>query len=381
MKKVLHPQASLRASRTFRPERGPDSGNAARAGGGATQPAVCLATLAAAWIAGLGQPNAAPAGERLQFAVAPGSSLTKRFETSFHLRILDPEASSAELPGEADRPTYPQETDVTTKELLRVTDRYLECAPAGPLAIERSYLEWKLGDSSGDIAGPEGVGTLLTDCTVRFTRLPDESWRREALTLSDPARDEPGALEKLAAELDFVALLPAAEVSIGSSWDVPVLRVENLVAPGLELRRVLGLDAPSLLASLGELSADALPPVLRCTLASVDRDGERGLATITLALAFHAPLTPTPAAREALGRQIGGGASFDIQSFTHDLELAAHGELVWDLGAGHFHSFELAFAIDLTRAWQATLTHAEESSHLSTRERFHVDLSTRASLE
>jgi hypothetical protein len=229
-------------------------------------------------------------------------------------------------------PEYPEESDVATNQLLRVTDRYGESLSSGPLGIERTYLEWKLADAGGEIAGPEGVGALLADCTVRFDRAPGESWRRAAVTLSERARGEAIALEKLAPELDFAALLPEGDVSPGATWEVPLERVDSLLTPGLDAVRVLGLDTTSLLASLGELPPGVHAPSLLCTYASNDRVDEHDVATIRLSIAVTAAVSPSPAARKELARQISGGASLTVESFTHELRSGPPA-----LGPRHHH--------------------------------------------
>jgi hypothetical protein len=318
--------------------------------------------------------------ERLHFAVTPGTTLDKRFETSFHMRVEDLLAAS-ESGVEGATPSYPQATDVATHELLRVTDRYGECAPSGPLGIERAYLEWKLDDTTGEIAGPEGVGALLAGCTVRFERGQQESWRREAVTLTDRAREEGVMLEKLAPELDFAVLLPAGEVSPGDAWEVPLERVDSLATPGLDAVRALGLETTSLLASLGELPAGEPAPALVCTYKASARAGDHQLATILLALEYGATLSPSHDAREDLARQISGGASLAVESFTHELSLVVTGELVWDLDEAHYHSLDLDLHLELVRAWRATLAAQAGAAPISTRERYLVEIRTRASIE
>lgn len=290
-----------------------------------------------------------PAAVRVKFAPAEGTSLEKTFENKGTLTL-----SSYELKGAPSAPEM--EMTLTTNQKIVVTDEYVEVKDGRPKKLKRSF-----DDLAGDSAASMKVNmmgqthendqnfkmeSVLEGKKVAFT------WNDESSSFDkafDPAEENKELLEGLAEDMDLRSLLPEGEVKEGDAWQPDLKQLRHLFAPGGSLALVPeAADANSMkmgseMSALSDAIGDNLEGEAKATLVSVaDVDGV-SCATIHIELKVHAAADLTDATRKMLEENDPppGVESIEIDHVDMNFKFEGEGDLVWDVAAGHFKSFEM----------------------------------------
>ena len=142
-----------------------------------------------------------------------------------------------------------------------------------------------------------------------------------------------------------------AGVAEGESWDLDPKDFGSVLAPGGDLKiKEKGADEGSD-QSLGKEIRKNLDGKAHATWKGVREEGGKKLGTIALT----ADLV-SEGEFESKG---------EMEGKTHfKLKLTLEGELVWDLAAGHFHSFQAGGKVQLDTAATATVKMGDQSAEM-----------------
>ncbi|MBM3986813.1 MAG: hypothetical protein FJ294_02510 [Planctomycetes bacterium] len=308
---------------------------------------------------------AAPRADELRFAPADGDEAQMMYSFEASLGIGD---MSLSVDGQDLSAQVPLD-DLAGKLALElgVVDRFLETRDGRPLRFERRYMasssNLELAESKlarTDLFGVDGE-TIVFEWS--------KSQGAYVLAFKDGTGDE-SRLELLSADMHLRSLLPGRELEVGATWQ---LEPQALV-PAL----LLGYDAATLGATAGgeqglAQSAEALAPLLdgllagfraRCEyVGSREQDG-RKLAEMKLAIESDGELDLRDALRGLLTEQDSlGELDLEVRSATGQLGVRGTGSLLWDLDAGHAHSFELDGDIELVARLDAALSDEQGGEH------------------
>jgi hypothetical protein len=150
-------------------------------------------------------------------------------------------------------------------------------------------------------------------------------------------------LQLLNPDMDYRSLLPPGTVSKGDAWTIGADDLLQALAPGMDLR--------SAAASGLEINGKAIPPAGISLLDKVLKTSE-----VSGKYAGVAEVDGVEVAQIDITGKLAGTTGFDPSDFidsvegtvlepgswvTLVLDLKLDGTLSWDVGAGHFASFEL----------------------------------------
>lgn len=286
---------------------------------------------------------------RLRFSVAEGTSLTKTFENKATLSL-----ENQVIEGMSGSSAPEIEMSMVMNQHVVVTDEYVKMGDGVPTRLVRTY-----DDLGGDVTANQKM-ELMGQRNEREQNMRSKSaltgrkvlfaWDSEknAFTKSfQPEDDEPALLAGLQEDMDLRALLPRGEVAPGDTWDVDLKDFHSVMMPGGNVSLVPETtDAESMKMggggqSLSQLIGPELTGSVRATLASVKEIEGVPCARIDLEVQLHSQVDMTESARKAVEE---GEAPDGIEIAKIDVEFAldGKGELVWDLSAGHFRTFELS---------------------------------------
>jgi len=272
------------------------------------------------------------APDQPRFAVEEKTSLAKTFESTFHLAStsfqLTIEGHDEPMPGIGEL-----ELTMDSTERIEVTDRYLATDDGRPVRLQRTFDKLE-GTDRRRVKGHGGEDqdesveqeSPLEGRSVLFTWNEDGS--RFDASFAEGKGDE-SLLEELSEDMDFRALLPEAKVAEGDRWDVDAKVFDAVLSPGGDLKL-----AASRSADEEDDDSGKIDKALRKNLAGkgqavwkgVREEEERkvGVIAITAELTSEGEVES-----EAEGGKIGFKAAMEVE-----------GELLWDLAAGHFRSFQ-----------------------------------------
>jgi len=296
-----------------------------------------------------------PTREELRFSPASDTEVTKTF-------VIHGNWSSDEVTLDV---SDGRDADIMIEaewtRSVEVTDTYVSASEGRPTELRRTFeeigdeLQYELeveADGFEFSEAPSGERTSeLTGEIVSFTWDDEDESYRVAFVDEDADED---LLENLVEDMDLRALLPEDEVAEGDRWEPDAAAVAALFLPGGDLSfetdvasdgtppeiLIAGL-APALLTDLdlliGTLDDGEVKAVYSGTR---EEDGER-LAVIELEVEFETSRDVSEvmqAMLEPLSEELPG-----IELERADLEFTFEGEgrLLWNLSAGHVHSFEL----------------------------------------
>lgn len=294
-----------------------------------------------------------------KFSVEEKTTLSKTFETrmklgSKEIRIF--------VEGR-DEPLHPPgDIHVSVEDTTRieVTDEYLEMGKGRPAKLKRTFD--KLQEKVLQTAGSENNGSeddregdhekkeesALEGKTVLFT-WNDDSGAFAATFPKDGG--DPGLLEDLTEDMDFRSLLPKGKVAEDEGWDVDAKTFDAVIDPGGDLKlKDKDADEDSD-EHVGKEIRKHLTGKAHATWKGVREEGGVKVG----AIAISADLTSEGDA-ESKG---------EMKGKTHfQLKMEVEGELLWDLAAGHFHSFQATGKVELVTTSRAKVTIDEKTTEL-----------------
>lgn len=308
---------------------------------------------------------ASPRAERMSFAPADGSEAAMKYALAAGLSVGD---MSITVDGQDLSAQFPLD-DLAGKLALEleVADTFLGTREGRPLRFQRRYIasasSLELADTKSaraDIFGVDGE-TIVFEWS--------KSQGAYVLAFEDGTGDE-AKLELLSADLHLRSLLPERELEPGATWELE----PSALVPAL----LLGYDVATLGAAAGgeqgfAESADELAPLVdgllagfkaRCEYVGARESDGRKLAEVKLTLDSEGELDLRDALRQALDVESGlGDFDLDVRTATGKLRVRGKGTLLWDLGAGHAHSFALESDMELLASLDAAFADEQGGEH------------------
>lgn len=295
------------------------------------------------------------AGEKLAFQPSAGATVTKTFTIGgdFALDELSLIVNGQDVGGMIG------ELALSLKQENRyeITDTYKAVAGGRPTELLRTFdalssrMTMELTPAPDELPEFESA-SALEGKTVAFR------WDEEKQTYERSFTGEGGdeaLLEKLEEDMDLRVFLPEGEKDENESWTIELARLESIVMPGGNLS-LLPTDAQmdeegmkvfeEIFAGFGEEIADLLDGACTCTYKGAREEGGARLAEIAIELEVATTLDLSEVLDKAIRAAIDQSGAGEMVEFTLDtadlnLDFDGAGTLLWDLGAGRVHSFQL----------------------------------------
>jgi hypothetical protein len=293
---------------------------------------------------------------KVRFAPAEGSSAVKTFE---HKAEFSLDNMAVTLNGQ-EAPAMPEmDMTMTSNQKVVVTDEYVANRDGAPKKLRRRFDE--LGNDTAMSMKMEMMGQTqnsdnnvkakseLSGKTVVFTWDEDAKEYKKAF---DPAEENAELLEDLSEDMDLRALLPQTEVAEGDEWDIDVKDLGSVLAPGGNLALVpeesgqdaMGMGSMSGMGSLSDWLGEMLEGTAKGKLVATRQVDGAQIAVIKITTKIHGSKDMTEMVSEAMEKAElpPGAGDIEIDHMDVEFKMEGEGELLWNLTAGHMHSFELS---------------------------------------
>ncbi len=291
-----------------------------------------------------------PAATRIKFAPAEGSSVTKTFENKASLTL-----DSYTMSGAGTQPDM--EMTLTTGQKIVVTDEYVSIKDGAPKKLARTFDEMG-GDSSMSMKMSVMGQTHENSQNMRMKsdllgKKVTFKWNAETSEYEkafDPEEEKVDLLKELVEDMDFRALLPQTEVAEGDSWDPDVSKLRYVFSPGGSLSMVPeNADESSLKMSGSEMNTmsnaigDKLEGEVKAKFTGMKEVDGVNCALIHVTFKVHSAADMTEEVRKMLdkGDLPPNVESLEVDHLDIEFKFEGEGDLAWDVGGGHFKSFEL----------------------------------------
>jgi hypothetical protein len=296
-----------------------------------------------------------------KFAVEEKSSLSKSFENHLKLESKDIKIF-VEGHDEPIRPPGDIHVSIEDTTRIEVTDEYLEMSKGRPAKLRRTFdklqekeVQTARSENNGNEDDQEGEHekkqeSALEGKTVLFTWNDDTS----AFVASFPKDGgDPGLLEDLTEDMDFRSVLPKGKVADGESWDVDAKAFDAVLDPGGDLKledKEKDADEDSD-QRVGKEIRKHLTGKAHATWKGVREEDGKKLGAIAVSA--------------DLSSEGDADSKSDVPGKTHfKLEIELEGELLWDLAAGHFHSFQATGKVRLDTISTAKVEIGERTAEM-----------------
>ncbi|MEM7306728.1 MAG: hypothetical protein AAF682_08660 [Planctomycetota bacterium] len=312
-----------------------------------TYPTLVLAPLALA---------AASARDEAGFAPAGFTVLTKNYVEETSLEVDSFEVLVDGAPMEQELP----EVSMTAERRVTLSDEYEEVADGRVRKLLRTYeglmTETTVSLDDGDLEEHTATAASeLEDATVRFEWDEDSGEYRRSL--EEGGGDEE-VLGRLVQEADFLGFLPDDAVEEDDEWEVDPDALARVFAAGGDLaieptslgdERYVNMEVPAMLAStltnLGEADGDYDGKIEAKYNGADEIDG---VAVGRIGFAVDASVELDLGERLVRATDsFGEDLDFNFEDFLLTWNLDGEGELLWNLEAGHVHSFRWAGDVEL----------------------------------
>lgn len=292
---------------------------------------------------------------KLRFAPAAGTKLTRTFENKTELSL---DNFSMKINGQENMKPEVEMT-MTQSQKLVISDEFVKLHEGAPRLLRRKFDD--LGsqmesDSKFEIMGQSqeanktGKGiSELTGKTVVFT------WDEESKsfkTAFDPAEDKAELLKGLTEDMDLRVLLPKDEVKVGDEWDIDVTGLANVIAPGGEMKikpeekadaeSPMGMGDMGGMGSMSDWLGDALGGKAKGKFTGMREVGGHSYAVIAVEVKAKGSKDLTERVKAEIEKAAQEGMTMETESVDVEFEIAGEGELLWNVEAGHAHSFEFS---------------------------------------
>lgn len=291
--------------------------------------------------------------EKLAFVPPAGSSVTKLFTIGGEYAM---DEISLIVGGQDVAGSIPQiEFSLKLETRVEVTDVYKAVGEGRPLELLRTFealsssVNMQMSPAEAEIPEIESTSELEGK-TVLF-RWNEEEQEYERSYAEGEGDEE--LLEGLEEDMDLRVFLPASEVAEGETWTVELADLQSVIIPGGNPRMMpegMEVDQETLkmfeeLFGNFELG-DLLEGECSCTYKGArDEDGVR-LAEIAIEVEVSTTLdlaeVLNKAIRVALEQQgVEDAVDFSLDKADLNLDFEGSGVLLWNLGAGRLHGFQL----------------------------------------
>lgn len=297
-----------------------------------------LVPLAAALALALGS-----TGDKIAFHVDAKAKLAKTFETHLELESSD---FTITLGGEPVSGFGKPSITIDDLETVKVIDEYESVADGRATKLVRTFDDLA-GAETQSIAPPEGAAgeprsekteksSPLEGQGVRFTWDAKDEEYKTAWT--EGSKGEAKLLENLRADMDLLEFLPGKSVASGDTWELGNKAIESLLSPGgqLELKKEGSEKDDD--DEMHEQIVKNLEGKGKATYKGLRDDDKLAVIEVSADFRSHATLS-----------EDGGGEG------EMTIEFKLEGEILWDLKAGHFRSFEIKGDTELAQAMHGSV--------------------------
>lgn len=334
-------------------------------------------------------------GEKLAFQPEAGSSLTKAYTIGGEFALDD---ISLIFDGQDFGGMMGQiDVNVKTETRIEVTDSYRAVAGGRPTELLRTFealassMHMEVTPAQAEV--PEITSTSsLEGKTVAF-RWNEEEQEYER-SFHEEEGDE-GLLESLEEDMDLRVFLPPGEVAADDTWTVALTELGSVVAPGGNLQMLPAdteLDEEAmqkfeeLFSGFGEEFGDLLEGECTCTFKGARDEGGVRVAEIAIDLEVATTLDLSEFLDEFIRTAIEQSGAEEMVQVTLDtadfnLDFEGKGTLLWNLGAGRVHSFQMSgdatMDIDIAVSVEAEGESHEVDASLELSGSMHEDLAVK----
>jgi len=290
--------------------------------------------------------------DRIHFAPAEGSSARKTFENKaeFTLDHLSLSMNGQESPMQPD-----MEMSLNSTQTVVVTDEYLANREGAPKKLRRTFDELgngvtmamkmeMMGQSQSHDQDIKGESELEGKKVV-FTWDEEKSEYKRAF---EPSEDKETLLKDLDEDMDLRALLPKGDVKEGETWEIEVSTLASVLAPGGNLSIVpkdmdpeqMAMGMPGM-GSMSDWLRGSLEGTASGTFASIKEVGGEKMAVLKITAKITVSKDMTDIVADAMknAKLPPEAGAMTVDHMDIDYKFEGEGELVWDLAAGHAHSF------------------------------------------
>lgn len=297
--------------------------------------------------------------ERIAFSPAEGTAVTKVFRNTMLYGLED---MTVLMNGEENALMPKVEMEMQTISTVTVTDTYGPVVEGRPGSLARSYdsigLEFEMEMSAdGGLGGgaaetPSGTGSSpLEGREVRFTwDAEEEDYLVEFTDTEDTSEEQ--LLRDLSEDMDVRGLLPRKHLEVGEVYDINLLAMIDVLAPGGDLKLDMDLDGldspvgpagdPQMMSNIRQMFGDLLDGEATGTLREVREVGEARVAVIDLDVEVDTSNDVSDMLADVMEEQVQEGMQYQLDRAQVQFALEATGQLLWNISAGHVHSLELA---------------------------------------
>ncbi|MFT7479965.1 MAG: hypothetical protein ACI80N_003272, partial [Gammaproteobacteria bacterium] len=312
--------------------------------------------------------------DTVSFAPTEGSSLTKTFASVMTFNLDD---MNMTMNGESPPMMPEMEMEMTQEMTLVVTDEYASLKDGTVAKLLRSFetIGQEISvETSMEMMGetqetnPTGSGgSALEGTTVSFTWNDDDEEYERAF---EGDGDDEELLDGLTADMDLRALLPEGDVSEGDEWDVELVALVDILAPGGDLAIDLEMDGggaqmggpdPQMMSNMRELLGDLLEGDFKATYSGTRKADGLTLGVISVTIDIESARDMSEYMSESMD-EADSPIPMELDRADVEFMVEAEGELLWDLAAGHLHSFDLKGDASITMDMAMTMDMGEEMS-------------------
>lgn len=284
-------------------------------------------------------------GDKVSFQPEEGATASKElnFQTTFYVDDLTMVVDGNEMPSEMMGGAMDE--GILINATIGVTDEYVATKDGKQHTLLRTYDELTLE------AGPESEAEVvdefaeLEDSTVSFKWDSDSEEYKKAFHESEGEED---LLENLDVDMDFLVLLPDDEVAEGDTWEASGEQLGTVFFPGgMPANPGSEEEDAEEMAELfreemeGQLTDAFGEFTIECTYTgSREMDGVT-VGAIKFEFEGESSLDLSDLMQSVIDLQAGDqGVEADV-SATMSMEFEGKGTMLWNLKAGHVHSFEM----------------------------------------
>ncbi|MEM7308550.1 MAG: hypothetical protein AAF682_17845 [Planctomycetota bacterium] len=272
----------------------------------------------------------------VSFGPGEGTKLTKTFEGSLEFALDD---ISVMVNGEEQDIPMDEEPSGTGTYSVVVTDHFKSMSGGRPTELLRSFVEFSgaMESSDGEFS-EEGSLDEIEGSTIKFAWDEDEG--AYEVTFEEGEGDDE-VLAAMSPDMDFRVLLPRGDVSEGDEWDVDGDKLFNILIPGLDMKNAaesgMEIDGESIPQELLDAIDDFLSGVsATCTYKGTSEEDGAEVGEIAFNGEISGALDIDPSAMGEEMGDMGGEAEINLE-----VDMTMEGTLLWNMSAGHFHSFVL----------------------------------------
>lgn len=294
-------------------------------------------------------------GEKVAFQPRAGSSVTKTFTIGgdYSLDELSLIVNGQDVGGMIGELAM----SLKLENRYEITDTYKAVADGRPTELVRafdelaSHMTMELTPAPAEMPDFESASELEGKSVAFRWDAEKQEYER---TFTAEGGDE-ALLEDLEEDMDLRIFLPAAEIAEDESWTVELARLESVIMPGGNLG-FRPKDMPDedgmkmfeeIFGNFGDELGDLLDGECKCTYKGAREEGGVKMAEIAIELEVATTLDLSELLDKVIRAAIdqsgaGDMVEFSLETADLSLDFEGTGTLLWDLGAGRAHSFQLA---------------------------------------